>query len=83
MQAGGLIMMATMGAPAEIPRPLLTQFSTAMSTFIAEGGSVEVRIEPETPVSVGALVGQAEAGTLDLDAMGITIAAIPPETSGE
>lgn len=80
-QAGGMIALATLGAPAEIPRPLLAEFSTAMTNFIANGGTVEVRIEPDTPISVGELIEQAEAGTIDYAAAGITISAIPPETS--
>lgn len=83
MQAGGMIALATMGAPAEIPRELLAQFSTAMTSFIAEGGSVEVRIAPEEPLSIATLIEQAEAGNIDYDAAGITISAIPPEETGD
>jgi len=79
MQAGAMIALGMMGAPAEIPRPLLTEFSTAMTTFIANGGSVEVNIAPDQPVSVAELVAQAQAGNLDYEAMGISITAIPPE----
>jgi hypothetical protein len=79
MQAGGIIALGTMGAPAEIPRALLSEFSTAMTDFIANGGSVEVRMTPEEPVSVADLVAQAEGGNLDYEAMGISITAIPPE----
>ncbi|WP_421789373.1 hypothetical protein [Hyphobacterium sp.] len=82
-QAGGMIALATLGAPAEIPRPLLAEFSPAMTSFIANGGSVEVRIAPETPLSVGDLVAQAEAGTIDYEAAGITISAIPPDTTDD
>ena len=79
-QAGTMIALGTMGAPAEIPRPLLTEFSTAMTDFIANGGSVEIRMTPDTPVSVADLVAQAEAGNLDYEAMGISITAIPAES---
>jgi hypothetical protein len=79
MQAGGMVALATMGAPAEIPRELLTEFSTAMTSFIAQGGTVEVRISPEEPVSVGDLVENAAAGSVDYEAAGISISAIPPE----
>jgi hypothetical protein len=78
-QAGAMIALGTMGAPAEIPRALLTEFSTAMTSFIANGGSVEVRMTPDAPVSVAELVAQAEAGNLDYEAMGISITAIPAE----
>ena len=81
MQAGAMIALGTMGAPAEIPRPLLAEFSTAMTNFIANGGSVEVRIAPDQPISVADLVAEAEAGNLDYEAMGISITAIPPEAS--
>ncbi|MEE2527287.1 hypothetical protein V0U79_13050 [Hyphobacterium sp. HN65] len=83
MQAGGLIALATLGAPAEIPRELLAEFSTAMSAFIAEGGSVELRIAPPEPLSVATLIEQAGEGNIDYDAAGISITAIPPEDSGD
>lgn len=79
MQAGAMITMGTMAAPAEIPRALLTEFSTAMTNFIASGGTVEVRISPENPVRIADLVAQAEAGTLDYEAMGISITSVAPE----
>ncbi|WP_420430546.1 hypothetical protein [Hyphobacterium sp.] len=79
MQAGGMVALATMAAPAEIPRELLAEFSTAMTSFIAQGGTVEIRISPEEPISVGALVEEAASGSVDYDAAGITITAIPPE----
>jgi hypothetical protein len=78
-QAGAMITLGTMAAPAEIPRALVTQFSTAMSSFIANGGTMEFRVEPETPVSVGEIISQAEAGTVDVEAMGISVTAIAPE----
>lgn len=79
MQAGGMVALATMAAPAEIPRELLAEFSTAITSFIAEGGTVEVRIAPDEPVSVGDLVEEAASGAVDYEAAGITISAIPPE----
>jgi len=78
-QAGAMITLGTMAAPAEIPRALVTQFSTAMTNFIANGGSVEFRMEPESPVSVGEIFAQAEAGTVDVEALGITVTAIEPD----
>jgi len=82
MQAGAMITMGTMAAPAEIPRALLTEFSTAMTNFIANGGTVEVRISPDNPVRIADLVAQAEAGTLDYDVMGISITSVPAEEAG-
>ena len=83
MQAGAMITMGTMAAPAEIPRALLTEFSTAMTNFIANGGTVEVRIAPDNPVRIADLVAQAEAGTLDYEAMGISITSVAPEGDAE
>lgn len=81
-QAGAMITMGTMAAPAEIPRALLTEFSTAMTNFIANGGTVEVRISPDNPVRIADLVAQAEAGTLDYEAMGISITSVAAEEDG-
>ncbi|WP_421784847.1 hypothetical protein [Hyphobacterium sp.] len=79
MQAGGMIALATLGAPAEIPRELLAEFSTAMTSFVAEGGTLELRIAPDQPISVGDLVEEAASGSVDYAAAGISISAIPPE----
>ncbi len=81
-QAGAMITMGTMAAPADIPRPLLTEFSTAMTNFIVNGGTVEVRISPDNPVRIADLVAQAEAGSLDYAAMGISITSVPAQEDG-
>lgn len=78
-QAGAMISLGMMGMPAEIPRPLLTELSTALVEFINEGGSITITIDPDEPVSVGELVRAGRDGSFDYDAYGVTIAAEPAE----
>lgn len=79
MQAGLLVGMGMMSAPPEVPRPLLTQVSTALTNFINQGGSMTITMSPEAPVSVGELMDQADAGTVDIDALGLTVDAEAPQ----
>lgn len=79
MQTAALIGMGLMAAPAEIPRPLLAELSTALTTFVNQGGSLTIAVEPAEPMSLGELTSRAEAGTLDVRTLGLTAATQPPE----
>jgi hypothetical protein len=72
-QAGLMIGMGLMAAPPEVPRTLLAELSTAITNFVNEGGSLVIEMQPAEPVSVGQIIEQAEAGTVDFDALGLTI----------
>jgi len=78
-QAAAMVTLGMLGAPAEIPRPLLTELSQALVGFINEGGTITIAMEPDQPVSVGTLMEQAESEALDFDAMGLTITNTPAE----
>lgn len=78
-QAGAMVSLVMMGAPAEIPRPLIAQLSSALVSFINEGGAVTVAIEPGEPVSIGALARAGQSGEFDYDAYGISVTAEPAE----
>lgn len=78
-QAAAMITLGMLGAPAEIPRPLLTQLSEALAGFINGGGTVTIAMTPDEPVSVATILEQAESEAIDFEAMGITITHTPPE----
>tara|TARA_R110002073_G_scaffold19336_28_gene70828 strand:+ start:3186 stop:4802 length:1617 start_codon:yes stop_codon:yes gene_type:complete len=78
-QAAAMITLGMLGAPAEIPRPLLTQLSEALVGFINDGGAVTIALEPAEPLSVGALMEEAEANALDFDSMGLSITNEPAD----
>lgn len=78
-QAAAMITLGMLGAPAEIPRPLLTELSEALVGFINEGGTITIAMDPDEPVSVGTLMEQAEAEALDFGALGLTITSEPAE----
>jgi hypothetical protein len=72
-QAGLMIGMGLMAAPPEIPRTLLAELSTAITGFVNEGGTLIIDLSPEDPVTLGDIMDQAENGTVDFDALGLTI----------
>ncbi|MEN0653490.1 MULTISPECIES: hypothetical protein [Hyphobacterium] len=76
-QAGAMISLGLMGVPAEVPRPLVSQLSEALVSFINEGGTITIAVEPEEPISIGTLVRAGETGAFDFDAYGITVSAEP------
>jgi hypothetical protein len=73
-QASAMISLGMLGAPAEIPRPLLVELSEALVGFVNNGGNVVITLDPDAPVSVGDLARQAESQALDYEALGLTIA---------
>lgn len=79
MQAGLLIGMGLMSAPPEVPRPFLTELSTAVTSFINQGGTLTVSMDPDAPVGIASLVEQAESGAFDYEALGLRVEASPVE----
>jgi hypothetical protein len=78
-QTGMMIGMGLLAAPPEIPRAFVTELSTALTTFVNQGGSLTVDISPQTPISIGDLMDQAEASTIDFEALGLTVVADAPD----
>ena len=79
MQAAAMIGVGLLSAPPEIPRPMLTQLSEALTGFINNGGSLTIAATPPEPISIGAIASQVEAGTFDYNALGLTFSAEAPE----
>jgi len=79
MQTAAMIGVGLLSAPPDIPRPLLTQMSEALTAFINQGGSLTVRATPPEPISIGTVSQQIEAGTFDYDALGLSFSAQAPE----
>ena len=70
--------MGLMAAPPEIPRPLLAQLSTALTNFVNQGGSLAIDMTPPTPLSIGDMLLDIEAGTFDYNDLGITVSSEAP-----
>ena len=79
MQTAAMVGMGMMSAPPEIPRPLLSQLSGALTQFINNGGSLTIDVTPPEPVSIGTIAEQVEDGTFDYNALGITFSADAPQ----
>ncbi|WP_339332611.1 hypothetical protein [uncultured Maricaulis sp.] len=78
VQAGAMMGMGLMAAPPEIPRPLLAQLSTALTNFVNQGGSLAIDMTPPTPLSIGDMLLDIEAGTFDYNDLGITVSSEAP-----
>jgi len=77
-QAGMMVGMGLMAAPPEVPRTLIAEFSTALTSFINEGGTLIMNMNPPEALSVGEVMEQIEAGTFDYNALGLSFTAEPP-----
>ena len=78
MQSAAMIGMGLMAAPAEVPRPLLAELSAALTSFVNQGGSLTLAMEPAEPVSLGGVVREAQAGTINAEALGLSVTAEAP-----
>jgi len=77
-QAGMMVGMGLMAAPPEIPRTLIAEFSTALTTFINEGGVLIMEMNPTESLSAGQIMDQIEAKTFDYDSLGLSFSTEPP-----
>lgn len=77
-QAAILVMAGVMSAPPEMPQALLMELATAVSSFIAQGGTLEIVMQPPTPVTIGEIRAQSEAGAIDFEALGLGASAEAP-----
>ncbi|WP_203290993.1 hypothetical protein [Maricaulis parjimensis] len=78
MQAGAMVGMGMMSAPPEIPRPLLSQLSGALTNFINTGGTLTIDATPPEPISFGAILEEIEAGTFDYNDLGLSFTTEAP-----
>lgn len=77
-QVSLMVPVGLLAAPPQVPRALLEQAATAISSFITNGGVLVIDIAPPDTLSVGDLIAQAEAETFDIEALGLSITAEPP-----
>ncbi|WP_417485239.1 hypothetical protein [Maricaulis salignorans] len=77
-QAGVLVLVGLMSAPPEMPQTLVTQLATAVSAFIAQGGTLEIVMQPPFPVTIGEIRARHEAGAVDFEALGLGVTAEAP-----
>ena len=72
MQAKGGLMVLSLGAQNEAQGKALGDIGTALGNFIDEGGTLKIRLNPETPVSVDRF-SQMDPETLNPDELGFSI----------
>ncbi|WP_019960325.1 hypothetical protein [Woodsholea maritima] len=79
-QAAAMVAFGMAAAPAELPRPLVSQVGQALANFIQDGGSIHIVMDPAEPVSIGAIIRESQSGqTPDIESWGLTITAEAPE----
>ena len=77
MQAAGMIGLMSAFAGDAVPPQILAQTQGALMGFVSAGGTLEIELAPQTPISAAELIG--EAGPANLDAAGLTIRHQAPE----
>ena len=78
IQAGAMIGMGMMSAPPEIPRPMLSQLSGALTNFINSGGTLTIEANPPEPLSFGTVFDQVQNGSFDYEMLGLSFTAEAP-----
>ncbi len=71
MQAAGMIGLMSAFAGDAVSPQILAQAQGALMGFVSAGGTLEIELAPDTPVSAAELIG--ENGSANLDAAGLTI----------
>jgi hypothetical protein len=74
-QAGMFMAMGMMAAPPELPRPLLTDASAALTQFITTGGAVTIAMSPDAPYPLVRIFEEMGAEAFDFDALGLRVTA--------
>lgn len=77
LQAGALIALGLAAAPSQLPRPFVTALGEAVNSFIQNGGSITVAMDPAEPVSVGEIM--AQGAKVDVERLGLAVTAEPPQ----
>ena len=77
-QASLMVAAGLLGAPPEIPRALLSEVATALTSFVNQGGALIIEMVPPQRLTIGDLLAQAEAEMFDFAALGLSVSAEPP-----
>ncbi len=72
MQAKGGLMVLSLGAQTEAQGKALSDLGTALGSFIDDGGTLKVSLNPQTPVSVDQF-SQMNPQTMDPELLGFAI----------
>ncbi len=72
MQAKGGLMVLSLGAQNEAQGKALSDIGSALGNFIDEGGTLKIRLNPETPVSVDQFA-DLDPETIDPSELGFSI----------
>lgn len=71
-QAIGLLTLGALQGAQFSPR--ITNYASALSSFIGEGGTLEIKVDPENPVTFGALAASAQTNPASvLEALNLTV----------
>ncbi|MEL6781072.1 MAG: hypothetical protein AAFO51_01755 [Pseudomonadota bacterium] len=65
-------MAPMMAAGAGIDGALATEFAGAISSFLSEPGTLTLKVAPETPLNIGALIESGDPSSLTKDSLGFS-----------
>jgi len=71
-QAGMLVPVAAMYAGSALPRGVFMQAQTALTAFIAQGGTLVIEMAPPEPIPASVLAN-GDASSLDAARLGLTV----------
>lgn len=78
-QASALVLLGAASAGPMVPAPLMSELTSAVSSFLNNGGSVTVGMRPTSPTSVGDMMMIVEQDEPDIDRLGISVSAEPAQ----
>lgn len=68
----GLAMAPMMAQGSGVDMALVTEATTALSSFISEGGTLTFKLNPETPLSVASIMENPDPAAYTKDVLGFT-----------
>ena len=78
MGASAMVMLGMASAPSEISPELTSEAASALSAFIASGGSLIVDMSPNPVLRLGDYFASFDAKDPDLDPLGLSVRHEPP-----
>lgn len=68
----GLAMAPMMAQGSGVDMALVTEATTALSSFISEGGTLTFKLNPDTPLSVASIMANPDPAAYTKDSLGFT-----------
>ena len=77
MQAKSVLMLASLGARSKEDGKVISSVAGAIGDFIDDGGTLDIVMDPQAPLSIGAMQG-LQSGQMPLSDLGLTASVRKP-----